>query len=197
MFKLYDMAFKIGFGFNILIFIVLNIVNYNRAIEKWARSEFSGYTPIWGFPFYMAHWGTFSLNILIIVACGFIMGLIFRFVWQMMRKIDDNLQGWSGWKGMKDLIRNKPFIIGFGFGLLLVLIANIYTLRPESGAICFDCYETWGFPFAMHESGTILHLSNFICAGVVANFFLTIVFSFIVGLVFKFIWSKFTSKTLR
>lgn len=99
--------------------------------------------------------------------------------------------------GMKDLVRNRAFIIGFAFGIFLVFLANFYTLLPQRGSICFDCYETWGFPFAMFESGTMLHLNQFIWAGVVANFFLTIVFSFLIGFVFRFVWSKFQTKPLK
>ena len=34
MFKLYDTAFKIGFIFNILIFLILNIVSFNIELAK-------------------------------------------------------------------------------------------------------------------------------------------------------------------
>ncbi len=98
---------------------------------------------------------------------------------------------------MKNLIKDKSFIFGFGFGLILIILANLYTLLPDNGILCFDCYQSWGFPFAIHESGTILHLSNFIWVGVVANFFLTAIFSFIIGLIFKFIWSKLQEKQLK
>lgn len=96
---------------------------------------------------------------------------------------------------------DTAFKVGFSFGILLMVLANFYTSFPDGGinrggAICFDCYETWGFPFAMHESGTILHLNQFIWAGVVANISVAIVFSFISGLILRFVWSKFKSKSL-
>lgn len=99
---------------------------------------------------------------------------------------------------MNNLIKGKLFNIGFSFGIILIILGNFYTLLTDnSRAICFDCYKTWGFPFVMHESGTMLHLSNFIWSGVVANVFIAIFFSFIVGLIFKFIWSKLPEKQLK
>lgn len=98
---------------------------------------------------------------------------------------------------MKNLIKNKAFVVGFTFGIVITFLVNFYTLLPERGFICFDCYETWGFPFAMHESGTMLHLNRFIWAGVIANISIAIVFSSLLGLVSKFIWSKLASKNLR
>jgi hypothetical protein len=98
---------------------------------------------------------------------------------------------------MKKLMGDKSFVLGLSFGILLIALANFYTLLPKrTGAICFDCYELWGFPFAIHESGTILHLSRFIWSGVVANILIAIVFSFLVGSSFKLIWSKFKPQSL-
>ena len=98
---------------------------------------------------------------------------------------------------MKDFIKDKAFWVGFIIGILAVISGNIFSFFINFDAMCFDCYETWGFPFAIYESGTMSHLSRFIWAGVVANFFLTVVFSFILGLIFKFIWSKFQEETLK
>lgn len=86
MFKLYDTAFKIGFGITVLVFVILNILNYLSEIAQiklWKSSgiDFGEGKPIWGFPFDMTNPYTFAVNILIIVVCGFIAGLIFKFVW--------------------------------------------------------------------------------------------------------------------
>jgi hypothetical protein len=87
-FKLYDTAFKIGFVFNILIFVGLNFISYKRAIIEEKQLLASGIDlspccigPSWGFPFDMTRFETFSLNFVIIAFCGFIVGLIFKFVW--------------------------------------------------------------------------------------------------------------------
>jgi hypothetical protein len=90
MFKLYDTAFKVGFCVNILIFTVLNINDYFEALAEDKRLKsigisFSGSSGIaWGFPYDWIGFGLFGfsvLNIVIIAFCGFILGLIFKFVW--------------------------------------------------------------------------------------------------------------------
>jgi len=91
------------------------------------------------------------------------------------------------------------FKLGFFIGILSVILsvicANIYTALPDKkGGMCFDCYETYGFPFALYESGTILHLDEFIWAGVVADISIAIVFSLMLGLIFKYVWSKISSR---
>ena len=90
MFKLYDTAFKIGFIFNILIFLILNIVSFNieLAKDKQLKADGISFSPptqfSWGFPFDMTHYEFFSLNLLIISSCGFLVGLIFRFGWSKL-----------------------------------------------------------------------------------------------------------------
>ncbi len=64
---------------------------------------------------------------------------------------------------MNKLIQNKMFKVGFLIGILFFIFANIYTALPHrKDGICFDCYETYGFPFALYEPGTVLHLDEFI-----------------------------------
>ena len=96
MLKLYDTAFKIGFCANALIFVILNAVSYWVGRLKYKNSPIH-FTPDlgfgWGFPFEMTRYETFSLNILIIAVCGFIVGLFFRFVWSKFRKSNLNSQG--------------------------------------------------------------------------------------------------------
>lgn len=98
---------------------------------------------------------------------------------------------------MNKLLKNNSFKLGFIIGILFFIAANFYTILPKSKVICFDCYNTFGFPFNMHEEGTILHLNQFIWSGVVANFAVGLVFSFVLGIIFKLIWSKFTAQKLK
>lgn len=102
-FELYDIAFKIGFIFTVLVFAVLNLINYFNSVAKEKHSiQFSNYLgPQWGFPFPMVnHSGysgiepfSFALNIAICLICGYVFGLILRFVWKKLRKTNNNLQG--------------------------------------------------------------------------------------------------------
>jgi hypothetical protein len=100
---------------------------------------------------------------------------------------------------MNNLFRNRAFKLGVLSGVLFFLITNIYSVLPPRRAdqVCFDCYETFGFPFAFYESGTILHLSQFIWAGVVANISIALFAGFILGLIFKLVWSKIAQRGLR
>lgn len=76
---------------------------------------------------------------------------------------------------MKKLFGQKSFLLGFSLTFVAFFIANVWSAMANryspNGAIkiCFDCYETYGFPFVMHESGTILHLDQYIWSGVIAN----------------------------
>jgi formate/nitrite transporter FocA (FNT family) len=60
--------------------------------------------------------------------------------------------------------------------------------------ICFDCYEASGFPFTMHEYGTIAHLDQYVWSGVVANLTVALVGSFLLGVLFNFLGQFFTSR---
>ena len=99
MYKLYNKAFKVGFGVNILIFVILNIisfiVSYNKYMDRETKFAHDGYS--WGFPFVMYEDFTgyptsnigFSLegtvlNTFIIAGCGFVLGLLFRFTWSKL-----------------------------------------------------------------------------------------------------------------
>ncbi len=91
MFRLYDKAFKTGFVLTIFAFVAINIAYYIIAARKFAEylSEpirFAPYPtfPPWGFPFvWRGHsfgyiGGGLVLNFIIVVGCGFIVGLLFR-----------------------------------------------------------------------------------------------------------------------
>lgn len=93
-FKLYDTAFKVGFGLTVLVFVILNLISYFTTEDEFVKRGFN--PPIgakWGFPLAVAnHSGweieplSFSINVFIIVGCGFIIGLIFKFVWSKFRE---------------------------------------------------------------------------------------------------------------
>ena len=92
---LYNKHFKRGFVLTIVVFILLNIVsylvassNYRLEIERQKENGFCCFARYnWGFPF--EWWGDtwmFSdgllgliINFLVIVSCGFAIGLLFRF----------------------------------------------------------------------------------------------------------------------
>jgi hypothetical protein len=84
------------------------------------------------------------------------------------------------------LLKSKSFNIGFLAGIILLMGMNIYSYMknyaPTPGEEDFDKYQTFGFPFPIYESGTILHLDRFVWCGIVANFFIAICLSVGIGL---------------
>ncbi len=95
---------------------------------------------------------------------------------------------------MRKLFKDKAFVIGFAIGILIFIAANLYDFAPKGGGFSFDSYETHGVPFAMHESGTMLHINQFIWSGVVANISIVLIFSYILGSIFRFVRSKFAAR---
>jgi hypothetical protein len=96
--KIYDIAFRMGVLFNILLFTILNIISYtvaeNRHFEFTRKYAFgSDYGFAWGFPFKWSEKyfnvvegaGT-VLNVLIYVACGFFFGFLFKFIWSKISR---------------------------------------------------------------------------------------------------------------
>lgn len=99
---------------------------------------------------------------------------------------------------MKELIRNKSFVLGFIFGLIIIGLLNKFT-ADFSQVVTWHCYrELYGFPFLQYErcDGDITY-THLYWLGVIGNILFAITFSFILGLIFKSIWSKFSSKNLK
>ncbi len=96
--KIYNNAFKVGFLCNILLFVVLNTVSRNVSYNEYInsgtyQSHFGEYS--WGFPFEMYRYypGYFVdgftpkgviLNTFVIGFCGFVVGLLFKFIWSKL-----------------------------------------------------------------------------------------------------------------
>jgi hypothetical protein len=91
--KIYDIAFRMGVLFNVLLWTVLNLISFSVAreeiVEKIERSRlfFTIDTELtWGFPFKMFRGNFFfredflALNAIIYVLCGFMFGFLFKFV---------------------------------------------------------------------------------------------------------------------
>ena len=78
-FKLYNRAFKIGVGVNIILFVILNVLSY-MAAQK--RIQFSGGNS-WGFPFPWTPGGdplALIVNVTVIAMTSFALGFLFRYV---------------------------------------------------------------------------------------------------------------------
>ncbi len=109
---------------------------------------------------------------------------------------------------MKNLIKSKMFFVGFIIGAILFVALNLLSDSTTSYYV-----HQYGFPFSFHEwklGDSISQVGNlplyeyetiivdrFIWIGFIGNIFVTVIFSFVVGLVFKFVWSKIVSRRLH
>ena len=96
------------------------------------------------------------------------------------------------------LLRSRPFLIGFFTGLLLVVIANIYTAYPEymrgsndriTFVEDFDGLTETGWPFRFHRSGTLVHLNEVLWLGLIADITIAIGIGIAGGILFQYLLS--------
>ncbi len=97
---------------------------------------------------------------------------------------------------MRKLIVTKSFILGFISGCILFLCLNYYTVMQAFDDMCFHCMRRFGFPFFFMETGGAVTHTNIFWFSLLADVLIALAFSGMIGLIFKFIWSKFTSKHL-
>jgi len=101
--KVYDIAFRMGVLFNILLFTILNIISSEINRREFENSEIwfapAGYN--WGFPF---NWGenywiiTEGYSILNIIAAIFgslFFGFLFKLVWSIISRRSAEFNGAS------------------------------------------------------------------------------------------------------
>lgn len=97
---------------------------------------------------------------------------------------------------MKENLQNSSFIFGFGTAFITFIILNLFCKRFEYQM--FVTVINIGFPFSMYRGVVSGHsVYYFIWSGLIANFVIAILFSFVVGLLVKYFWSKFTSARLK
>lgn len=153
--------------------------------ERWANSRFDFY------------WVSIFANIFIAIIFSILMGWLFKFV--LVRLISKETKQFP-----QNTFYNKAFKIGFWTNILLfgvlnylnyLMAFNEYLNRKIRFSV--DGYVC-GFPFRIYEH--IIAYPNrigFVFEGIVLNIFIAVVCGFIMGSIFKFIWSKFTSKKLK
>lgn len=90
--KIYNTAFKVGFGFVVFLFVILNIVSFIISFDKCEKlnREFNSVSYCdWGFPTAEIH--TLKGSIICgfsIAACGFISGFLTKFIWSRISSQD-------------------------------------------------------------------------------------------------------------
>jgi hypothetical protein len=107
---------------------------------------------------------------------------------------------------MNKLFQNKRFKFGFRFGMIfsfliqiisfIIYAIDLYTFENPQG-VNIDMIWSFGFPIPIFYGG-FLSPNGFIWwRGIIANLLFAVIFSFVVGMLFKFVWEKFTAKKLR
>jgi hypothetical protein len=96
--------------------------------------------------------------------------------------------------------RSKPFVIGFLSSLLLFIAINVYTYDDGLAGFtsndgvrateCFDCLKQFGWPFRLHQSGTIHHIDELLFTGFIADILIIVLASTGIGLLCKSLLKK-------
>lgn len=101
---------------------------------------------------------------------------------------------------MNRFLKNKAFkygvILGFTLSLLIQIFTYIHYVISKNNfrnppEMNIDMIWRWGIPFSIVIGGT------FNLGGLIGNILVTIIFSYILGLIFKFVWSKISARELR
>ena len=99
---------------------------------------------------------------------------------------------------MSKVLQSKAFILGFCSCVALFVALNYLSyFSPANMFNCDDCIIRVGFPFYFYEKGGFFGVNQCIWAGLIADILIAIIFSFVIGLIFKFVWEKLTMKKLR
>ena len=92
---------------------------------------------------------------------------------------------------MSRLFLETAFNLGFVIGILLFIAFNFYSLNANYGGY-IDGFGESGFPFSWMDSGWFLQ--RILWVGLIADVLVATAFSFIVGLIFKNVWSRISSR---
>lgn len=198
--------FNLGFWTTFFLFVFLNFGVYSTSYsESLALKPYFGAGSeayVVGFPFYFyqtwtgyPNYSDFRLflliaNIAIAVICSFVIGFIFKFVWAQITEKEV----------INDLKKNKGFMYGFSFGISISLLIQIISFiiyfvsktnfRNPPG-MSIDMIWWFGLPFPIYYGG------KFVWGGTVANILTAIIFSLIIGLIWKFVWARISARKLK
>jgi hypothetical protein len=96
--------------------------------------------------------------------------------------------------------RSKAIAIGCLSSLLLFIAINIYTYDDGLGEFtskdgvrateCFDCLRRFGWPLRHHQSGTLLHIDEFLWPGFIADILILLITTTGTGLLCKALLKK-------
>ncbi len=103
---------------------------------------------------------------------------------------------------MNNLSESRAFNLGLWCGIVLFVVLNVLNYSNSrdcslNSQIYFlsgdDCIS--GFPLFMYNRGLASPNGSYIIwVGLIGNILIALVFSFVLGLIFKFIWSKIATR---
>ena len=98
---------------------------------------------------------------------------------------------------MSKMTLNKIFFVGFMFGLLLFLMINYFSYLSFPKPYISHALHKFGFPFAVYADGGFEYTEQILWFGLIADILTALSFSFILGFVFRHIWSKITARQFK
>lgn len=106
---------------------------------------------------------------------------------------------------MSKLFKERAFRYGFLLGFILFLIIHVYNfweimtiVEPVSSQISIGLIYYFGFPFPIFEWNHYSPIARqFYFLGLAVNMLIALIFSIVLGLIFKFIWSKISARKLK
>ena len=103
---------------------------------------------------------------------------------------------------MSKLFQNNAFSLGFTVGFILIILINFVNSIISYQNFLQSKFSAGGyiigFPFTFYkvEIG-FLNYFYFIWFGLFADILIALIFSFLLGLTFKFVWSKISSRRTK
>ena len=98
---------------------------------------------------------------------------------------------------MSKITLNKIFFAGFMFGLFLFPVINYFSYLSFPKPYITHALHKFGFPFTVYADGGFEYTKQILWFGLIADILIALIFSFILGFVFRFIWSKITARQLK
>jgi hypothetical protein len=96
---------------------------------------------------------------------------------------------------VKNLVQNKGFNLGFTLGFFVCIFFNYFSyLHNVCSDGIDDCGWSFGFPVHLYMEGGFISSKKIIWLGMFTDILFALTFSLLVGLVFKFVSSKITSR---
>ena len=100
---------------------------------------------------------------------------------------------------MNKFYQGKGFKLGVLVSLFMSLAPNLFILKLILVTHCNYCQHSVGFPFRFYEDSKFggQFKQDILWSGLIADIFILIIFSFVIGLVVNFIWSKFATPQIN